>query len=499
MADDHRAAREIVQRRLQRLQRLDVQVVGRFVQQQHVAARFQQLGHVHAVAFAARQGADLLLLVAALEVEGAAIGAAVHRRVAQGDQLGAAADLLPDVVVVAQRVARLVDIGQLHRLAQGDRALVGLLLTGQHAEQRRLARAVRTDHADDAAGRDGEVQVLDQQLVAHRLLQADDLDHLATQALAVRDDDLGAGDALLLGLVGHLVIGVDAGLLLGLTGLGAGADPFQFLLKDLLLGLVLAGLLRHALGLGVQPRGIVPLVRDAAAALQLQDPGRDVVQEIAVVGDDQDRALVFDQVLLQPGDGLGVQVVGRFVQQQHVGRLKQQLAQRDPAAFAARQGADIGVVGRAAQGLHRDIDLAVQVPQVLGVDLVLQGGHLLGGLVRVVHRQLVIAVQLGLLGRDPQHDVAAHVQTLVQMRLLRQIADGRTLGGPGLAGEILVDAGHHAHQAGFARSVDADDADLDARKEVQLDVLKHLLAAGIGLGHAVHVVDELIGRHRKLL
>ena len=56
--------------------RVDVEIVGRLVEQQHVGAALQHLGEMHAVALAARELADLLLLVGALEVEGADIGAA---------------------------------------------------------------------------------------------------------------------------------------------------------------------------------------------------------------------------------------------------------------------------------------------------------------------------------------------------------------------------------------------------------------------------------------
>ena len=73
--DDHGAAGEVLDRVFQRAQRFDVEVVGRLVQQQHVAALLQHLGHVHAVALTARQLADVLLLVRALEVERADIGA----------------------------------------------------------------------------------------------------------------------------------------------------------------------------------------------------------------------------------------------------------------------------------------------------------------------------------------------------------------------------------------------------------------------------------------
>ena len=69
-------------------------------------------------------------------------------------------------------VARLVDIAELHRLADLDRARVRLVLPGDHAEQRGLAGAVRADDADDAAGRQLEGEIVDQQIVAEALPQA---------------------------------------------------------------------------------------------------------------------------------------------------------------------------------------------------------------------------------------------------------------------------------------------------------------------------------------
>ena len=69
MADDDHAARERLQAGLERAQRVDVEVVGRLVEQQDVAARLEQLGEVDPVPLAARQRADQLLLVRAAEVE----------------------------------------------------------------------------------------------------------------------------------------------------------------------------------------------------------------------------------------------------------------------------------------------------------------------------------------------------------------------------------------------------------------------------------------------
>ena len=115
------------------------------------------------------------------------------------------------------------------------------------------------------------------------------------------------------------------------------------------------------------------------------------------MGHQDDAAREVFQVVLQPGHRLGVQVVGRFVEQQHVGLAEQQARQGDAALFTARQAFDIGVVGRAAQSVDGHLDLGVDVPQVAGVDDLLELGHLLHQLVGVVLAELgrdgVVAVE----------------------------------------------------------------------------------------------------------
>src|SRR5574337_2096064 len=55
VADDDRAAGEVEQRLLERAQSVDVEVVGRLVEQKQVRPAPQQLRQVHAVALAARE------------------------------------------------------------------------------------------------------------------------------------------------------------------------------------------------------------------------------------------------------------------------------------------------------------------------------------------------------------------------------------------------------------------------------------------------------------
>ena len=62
--DHDGAAGEVEQRLLERAQRVDVEVVRRLVEQQHVAAAAEQLREVDAVPLAAGELPDRLLLVA---------------------------------------------------------------------------------------------------------------------------------------------------------------------------------------------------------------------------------------------------------------------------------------------------------------------------------------------------------------------------------------------------------------------------------------------------
>ena len=314
----------------------------------------------------------------------------------------------------------LVDIADLHRRTDAQRAGIGLFLARQHAEQRGLARAVGADDADDAAGRQLEVDVFIQQPVVIALGQIFGLDHQVAQPLGHRDHDGGGALRAVPGRLGdQLFIGIDARLGLGLARLGRLLDPFAFARDGALLGGFLAGFLLQALFLHFQEGRIIAFVRNALAAVQLQDPRRDIVQEIAVMGDQDHAALVFAQGRFQPFHAFGIQMVGGFVQQQDVGRVQQQLAQRHAAALAARQGFDIGVAIGTAQRVHRLVDLAVQVPQALGLDLVLQLRHLVGGLVGIVGGDLVVAVDQRLLLGDAFHDVFAHILGGIQLRLLR--------------------------------------------------------------------------------
>src|SRR5947209_7517969 len=55
VADDHGAARKILQRLFERAQGVDVEIVGRLVEQEYIGAGLEHLGEMDAIAFTARE------------------------------------------------------------------------------------------------------------------------------------------------------------------------------------------------------------------------------------------------------------------------------------------------------------------------------------------------------------------------------------------------------------------------------------------------------------
>eukprot|EP01132_Coremiostelium_polycephalum_P011819 gene11818-biopygen4574 len=452
---------------------------------------------MHAVTLTTGEIADLLLLVAALEVEATHVGARRDFVVADTDLVGTVGNLLEHRLAAVEVVAALVNASQLHGFADFDGARVRLLLAHQHAEQCGFTRTVTADHANDGAFWHRERQVVDQHAVAVALADVLELDDLVTQARTGRDVDfVGLGTLLeLLGL--HLFETRQTGLGFRLTRLGAFTHPFQLVFHGLFMGRLLLGFGGQTVGLGFQPTGVVALVRDTGATVELEDPASNVVQEVPVVRDRNHGAREVVQEMLQPGDGIGVQVVGRFVEQQHVGGRQQQAAQGHTTLFTTGQVFNLGVPRRQAQRVGGDFQLAVQVVTVGG----LQDGFELGlfcrqfvevGVFFSVGRVDLVQAGLGVLDHaDRFLDHFTHGLGRVQDRFLWQVADVQVGHRAGFAVELGVDAGHDFQQGGFTRTVEAEHADLGAWEEGQRNVFQDFPLRRNNFSQPMHGEDVL--------
>ena len=390
-------------------------------------------------------------------------------------------------------------------VADHDRPGIGLLLAGEHAEERRLAGAVGADDSDDAGPREREREIFDQQAVAESLAETVDLDDAVAESCSGRNHDLEFRRTAIggFGLGVQLLVRRQPGLALGLASLGRHTHPFEFALEGATTVLVALLFAFEAITFLIEPTRVVALEREATASIEFEDPLGHVVEEVAVVGDGDDRAVILLQEPLEPVDALGVEVVGGFVEQQQVGSTEKEATQSDASPLTAGQRGDIGVVGRTAQRVHRDLDVALEAPGVGGGDLVLEFGLqsadlLVVGVGVTPHRHdLVVTIEHGLHGCDAVHHVAEDVLRRVELRFLGEIADRESGCETRFTRESVVEAGHDAQQARFSGTVRADHADLGAGVERQRDVLQHRAVGRIVAGQFVTGVNELVGHERS--
>jgi len=229
MRNHHHAAGKLQQGIFQRAQRFDVEIIGRFIQQQHVAPEQQRLGQMQTSALAAGQVADFFLLIPTLEIEAPEIGARLHLETADGQYVGAIADVLEHGLVIGERLARLVDQRQLDRLADCNFTAVGLVLAGDHVKQRGLACPIGADDAHDRPGGNGKAQIVDQKPIAKAFRHILEIDHVVAETLGHRNKDFLGFVTLLVFEFAQFVKAGQTRLALGLPALRILPYPFELL------------------------------------------------------------------------------------------------------------------------------------------------------------------------------------------------------------------------------------------------------------------------------
>ncbi len=269
---------------------------------------------------------------------------------------------------------------------------------------------------------------------------------------------------------GHLGQALHAALRLGrLAGLRLEAVDEALQMRALGLFLVMRDLLLpqmfDALAFEI---GVATDIQLGGATMQVQGVGGHVVEKFAVMRNQQQRARVLEQPLLQPQHRIHVQVVGWFVEQQQVAGHHQRARQIQPHAPAAGERRHRAMV-RVCRKSQTVQQLAGARFGVVGADL----GHLL---VCVGHRLPVFA-RSGC-GFFLQHRGDLDVPT--QYERQRRVGQGRgflrNAGRAHLAGQIdialvgLQLALHRSEQARLAGAVTADHTDAVAGVHGQVDV-----------------------------
>ena len=287
---------------------------------------------------------------------------------------------------------------------------------------------------------------------------------------------------LLLQLFGHLLART------GLAGLGGlGAEAFheghlagQFVLQGL--GLALA--LGVVFLLEGEELGVGGLAEDRAGQAQIEHVRAHAVHEHAVVGHEDQGALEVHEEGLQPFHGFHVQMVGGFVQQQHVGPGGEhagQLGAFAPAAGELAQGAQPLAFGKAQTGEHG-------LGAVFGIVAV--GGFQLCLAVHELGQARLVLLPGGVFPLGPEFvPVVEHVQHIGQQgrvqglfgKFLFHEAQAAAFGQDDTAAVGGLHAGQQAEEGGFAGPVGAADAQTHAGIHFQREIVEDVPSAE-GLG-----------------
>ena len=227
-----------------------------------------------------------------------------------------------------------------------------------------------------------------------------------------------------------------------------------------------------AQGARLEVGGVIPRMRPCAAVGQLHDARGDVLEEVAIVRDEDHRAGEGAQEFLQPRDGRGVEMIGRLVEQQQVRLPGERAAERHAALLAARERADRCIERRRAQSVGLGANAGVEVPAVGVLDAVEHVG------------QLVLGALAGFVAAEPFHDVGgagfdvlADRLPILQLELLRQVAHAQAAAARDLARVRPERPGEDLEERGLARAVASDEADLLTRRDRQAHALEEPLLA----------------------
>ena len=237
------------------------------------------------------------------------------------------------------------------------------------------------------------------------------------------------------------------------------------------------------------------------AAVEFQNPFGSVVEEVAVVRYRDHRAGEAHEELLQPFDRFRIQVVGRLVQQQHVGLAQQEFAQSDAPFFTAGQIADFGIPFRQAQRIGGDFQF---VFRTAARGRTRRDNRFQAAL--LFRQRVKIRIRIGVLGihffqaflrgshfAQTAFHFLAHGFFRIKLRLLRQIADFDAAHRHGFALKFLIHTRHNPQHGGLARAVQTEQTDFRAGEERKGNIFNDGFLRRHNLAHTQHRIDVLLG------
>ncbi len=230
-------------------------------------------------------------------------------------------------LAIEQRSLVLSEIANLNIMSQLQLALV-LKLTHDAFHERRFTLTVSSHEGNLVATLHGEVHAAEYLLAVKRHRHVAHLHRIGTASRTRRELQSQSAGILLIHL-DEFQLFEHLHAALHLEGLGVGAletfDEILGLGYHLLLLLIFLHLLLAALLSEFQILAVGGLVVVDSAHGHLDGAGSDIVNKFAVVTDHYHCLGTVDDEVFEPSDRFDVEVVGRLIEEQYVGRFQQQL------------------------------------------------------------------------------------------------------------------------------------------------------------------------------
>ena len=289
------------------------------------------------------------------------------------DEIRAVGDAVEHAPFGIELVAELVEVGDLEARSESNRSAIRRDLAEEKANERRLAGAVWSNEPDAIAACDGRGEIANDDTLAVREAHAASLDHEPARSLGLLGLEFDRAGAFTPSAAFDPE-GLECAhtpFVPGTTSLNPRADP-DLLLRQLLVELfpfTRFGGQRGALSLEVLVVVRAPI--DEPPAVELDDSSRDASQEGPVVRHEQKRRPAVDEKILNPFDGVDVEMIRRLIEQQHIGL---------PNEGAGQQGLSLSPtrgVGKRGVGLERQmrkdgVDTSLHLPRVGAIERVVQ-------------------------------------------------------------------------------------------------------------------------------
>ena len=319
-------------------------MVGGLVHNQDVGTEHHHPGQHAAHFFAAGEHVDRFLHVVAGEEHLAEETAQIRFRGVLRVLFQPFDDAQITAVEVCGVVLREVRLGGGY--APFEASLVGFQFFHQNLEQRRGDNIIFGEEGDLIALVDTETDVVEHLDAVNRFGEVFHLQNFLARFAVHRKADKRVPAAR----GGHFLHGdlfqqlFAGGRLLGFALVGGETLDKRLKFLDLFFRLFVL-VAHHALHqlAGFIPEVVVSHIELDLIVIDVYDMGADVVQEMAVMGHDDHRALVIREKIFQPGNGPHVEVVCRFVQKDDIRMAKQRLCQQYLHLFVARQGVHLGI------------------------------------------------------------------------------------------------------------------------------------------------------------